>query len=81
MSHMISTELNVLSMVLSWKAFKDQMKTMVAESDRKGIMVPRVRKSNRKASVFSNPIPDCRCLWESTNLTLKWTHTSHAPDL
>ncbi|KAF7140621.1 hypothetical protein RHSIM_Rhsim06G0107100 [Rhododendron simsii] len=66
---------------ISWKAFKDQMKTMVAESDRKGIMVPRVRKSNRKASVFSNPIPDCRCLWESTNLTLKWTHTSHAPDL
>ncbi|XP_058219188.1 O-fucosyltransferase 10-like isoform X1 [Rhododendron vialii] len=66
---------------ISWKAFKDQMKTMVAESDRKGIMVPRVRKSNRKASVFSNPIPDCRCLWESTNLTLKLTHTSHAPYL
>ncbi|THG09072.1 hypothetical protein TEA_003545 [Camellia sinensis var. sinensis] len=46
---------------ISWKVFKDQMEAMLAESDRKGIMVPRVKKSNRKSSVFTNPMPECRC--------------------
>ncbi|CAL5348336.1 unnamed protein product [Camellia sinensis] len=66
---------------ISWKVFKDQMEAMLAESDRKGIMVPRVKKSNRKSSVFTNPMPECRCLWESKNSTLKaWARTFHTPD-
>ncbi|KAG6707350.1 hypothetical protein I3842_06G026200 [Carya illinoinensis] len=52
-------------MGLSWKAFKDQMKEMLNESDRKGIMVPRVRKLNRKTSVYTYPLPECRCLQKS----------------
>ncbi|KAK2981162.1 hypothetical protein RJ640_024385 [Escallonia rubra] len=55
---------------ISWEAFKDQMELMVAESDRKGVMVSRVGKSNRKTSVYSKPFPECRCLWESQNLKL-----------
>lgn len=55
---------------ISWKVFKDQMQAMLAENDRKGIMVPRVKKSNRKSSIFKNPMPECRCLWEPKNLTL-----------
>uniref|UniRef100_A0A5B7AFA2 O-fucosyltransferase family protein n=1 Tax=Davidia involucrata TaxID=16924 RepID=A0A5B7AFA2_DAVIN len=65
---------------ISWDAFKDQMKAMLAESDRKGIMIPRVRKTKRKTSIYTNPLPDCRCLWESQNSTLKSTHTFHMLD-
>ncbi|CAN4121074.1 unnamed protein product [Withania somnifera] len=54
---------------ISWIDFKDQMGSMLAESDRKGIMVPRVKKSTRKGSVYSNPLPECRCLWESKRAT------------
>ncbi|KAA8546366.1 hypothetical protein F0562_002895 [Nyssa sinensis] len=61
---------------ISWDSFKDQMKAMLAESDRKGIMVPRVRKTKRKTSIYTNPLPECRCLWESQNSTLKLTFTS-----
>ncbi|CAA0827874.1 O-fucosyltransferase family protein [Striga hermonthica] len=50
---------------LSWDYFKDEMETMLAESDRKSIMVPRVKKSTRKGSIYLNPLPECRCLWES----------------
>ncbi|XP_049380900.1 O-fucosyltransferase 10-like [Solanum stenotomum] len=53
----------------SWIDFKDQMGSMLAESDRKGIMVPRVKKSTRKGSIYSNPLPECRCLWESKRTT------------
>lgn len=53
----------------SWIDFKDQMGSMLAESDRKGIMVPRVKKSTRKGSIYSNPLPECRCLWESKRAT------------
>ncbi|XP_055835693.1 O-fucosyltransferase 10-like [Solanum dulcamara] len=53
----------------SWMDFKDQMGSMLAESDRKGIMVPRVKKSTRKGSIYSNPLPECRCLWESKRAT------------
>ncbi|KAG8378308.1 hypothetical protein BUALT_Bualt08G0123900 [Buddleja alternifolia] len=52
---------------LSWDIFKDEMELMVAESDRKSIMVPRVKKSTRKGSIYLNPLPECRCLWESQN--------------
>ncbi|KOM48486.1 hypothetical protein LR48_Vigan07g219000 [Vigna angularis] len=50
---------------ISWRAFKDQMEDMLSESDRKGIMVPRVRKINRKTSVYTYPLPECRCLQQS----------------
>lgn len=53
----------------SWIDFKGQMGSMLAESDRKGIMVPRVKKSTRKGSIYSNPLPECRCLWESKRAT------------
>ncbi|XP_015166164.1 uncharacterized protein At1g04910-like [Solanum tuberosum] len=53
----------------SWIDFKDQMGSMLAESDRKGIMVPRAKKSTRKGSIYSNPLPECRCLWESKRTT------------
>ncbi|GMP47065.1 hypothetical protein CsSME_00014992 [Camellia sinensis var. sinensis] len=65
---------------ISWKAFKDKMEAMLAESDRKGAMVPRVTKSNRKSSIFSHPSPECKCLWESKNSTLKWTLISQIPN-
>ncbi|XP_047959098.1 O-fucosyltransferase 10-like isoform X1 [Salvia hispanica] len=53
----------------SWEGFKDEMDTMLAESDRRSIMVPRAKKSTRKGSIYSNPLPECRCLWESQNST------------
>ncbi|XP_057795816.1 O-fucosyltransferase 10-like [Salvia miltiorrhiza] len=53
----------------SWDGFKDEMETMLAESDRRSIMVPRVKKSTRKGSIYLNPLPECRCLWESQNST------------
>ncbi|KAM4077270.1 hypothetical protein ACJW30_12G126200 [Castanea mollissima] len=52
---------------LSWKDFKDQMKEMLNESDRKGMMVPRVRKFNRKTSVYTHPLPECGCLQRPPN--------------
>lgn len=40
---------------------------MLSDSDRKGTFVPQVKKSRRKDSIYSNPIPECRCLLESKN--------------
>ncbi|XP_051139927.1 O-fucosyltransferase 10-like [Andrographis paniculata] len=54
---------------ISWSSFKDEMESMLIESDRKSIMVPRVKKSTRKGSIYLNPLPECRCLWESQNST------------
>ncbi|KAH6782709.1 hypothetical protein C2S51_008002 [Perilla frutescens var. frutescens] len=54
---------------ISWESFKDEMEMMLAESDCRSIMVPRVKKSKRKGSVYLNPLPECRCLWESHNST------------
>ncbi|CAK9139856.1 unnamed protein product [Ilex paraguariensis] len=62
---------------ISWQDLKDQMGAMLAESDRKGLMVPRVKKYDRKTSIYSNPLPGCRCLWQSQNSSLKWTNISH----
>lgn len=63
----------------SWSALKDQMDDMLSESDRKGIMVPRVRKINRKTSVYTYPLPECRCLQESlVNKTID--HNVDIPD-
>ncbi|KAH9691033.1 O-fucosyltransferase 11 [Citrus sinensis] len=47
-------------MNISWVTFKDQMEIMLSENDRKGIMVPRVRKINRKTSIYTYPLPECR---------------------
>ncbi|CAI0587240.1 unnamed protein product [Linum tenue] len=47
---------------ISWKGFKDEMQVMLAESDRKGLMVPRVKKINRKTSIYMYPLPECSCL-------------------
>lgn len=52
-------------LVYSWNGFKDQMEAMLAESDRKGMIVPRVKKFNRKSSVYTYPFPECRCLQQS----------------
>lgn len=54
-------------MDLSWKAFKNEMEEMLNESDRKGMMVPRVKKFNRKTSVYTFPLPECRCIQKSHN--------------
>ncbi|KAH9756872.1 O-fucosyltransferase 11 [Citrus sinensis] len=47
-------------MNISWVTFKDQMEIMLSENDRKGIIVPRVRKINRKTSIYTYPLPECR---------------------
>lgn len=61
----------LLDMDMSWKAFKDQMEAMLTESDRKGMMVPRVRKINRKTSIYTYPLPECECLQNSLNSTVE----------
>jgi hypothetical protein len=48
--------------ICSWKDFKDDMEAMLLESDRKGMMIPRVRKFNRKNSIYTFPLPECDCL-------------------
>ena len=54
----------------SWQEVKEGMKTMLVESNREGIMVPKITKSNRKSSVYKHPFPECACLQEAQNLTL-----------
>ena len=61
----------------SWKAFKDEMEVMLTESDRKGMMVPRVKKFNRKTSIYTYPLPECACLQHSNNSTLKLTDSAN----
>ncbi|XP_002284399.1 O-fucosyltransferase 10 [Vitis vinifera] len=67
-------------MDISWKAFKNEMESMLIESDRKGMNVPRIKKSRRKSSIYTYPLPECRCLLESQNSTIKFTHTTHMLD-
>lgn len=38
---------------------------MLAESNRRGMVIPRVKKFNRKSSVYNYPLPECRCLQHS----------------
>ncbi|XP_065847048.1 O-fucosyltransferase 10-like [Euphorbia lathyris] len=63
-------------MQMSWKAFKAQMEIMLTDSDRKGLLVPRVKKINRKTSIYTYPLPECGCL-QSHNTSLKLTHTTN----
>ncbi|CAN8288756.1 unnamed protein product, partial [Cochlearia groenlandica] len=51
-------------MDMRWEVFKKEMKAMLGESDRKGVMVPRVRKINRKTSVYTYPLPECECIFQ-----------------
>ncbi|KAL8125203.1 O-fucosyltransferase 10-like isoform X2 [Apium graveolens] len=60
---------------ISWSAFTNEMKLMLAESDRKSIMIPITVNSNKRDSLYSSPFPECRCLWEAHNSTLKLPHT------
>ncbi|KAL1815644.1 hypothetical protein ACET3Z_018218 [Daucus carota] len=62
---------------ISWSSFKDEMKLMLAESDRRSVMVPRSVNSNRRDSLYSSPFPECRCVWEAWNSTLKLPHAVH----
>ncbi|CAA7062341.1 unnamed protein product [Microthlaspi erraticum] len=50
-------------MGLRWEDFKKEMRVMLGESDRKGVMVPRLRKINRKTSVYTYPLPECECIF------------------
>ncbi|KAK4740847.1 hypothetical protein SAY87_024435 [Trapa incisa] len=54
---------------VSWKNFKLQMAAMLQENDRKGMIIPRVKKFNRKTSIYKFPLPECGCLQRSNNLT------------
>ncbi|GKV37637.1 hypothetical protein SLEP1_g45641 [Rubroshorea leprosula] len=58
-------------MAISWKAFKNQMEVMLTESDHKGMMVPRIKKINRKTSIYAYPLSECSCLQQYHNSTLK----------
>lgn len=52
-------------LTISWKMFKDQMKSMLVETDRKGFAL---RKG--KQSIYSCPSPECICYRRSINSTL-----------
>lgn len=52
---------------------------MLLENDRKGMIIPRVKKFNRKTSIYMFPLPECGCLQQSNNLTaLEVPHSSNA---
>ncbi|XP_004292679.1 PREDICTED: uncharacterized protein At1g04910 [Fragaria vesca subsp. vesca] len=54
-------------MGISWTDFRLEMQTMLRESDRKGMIIPRVKKFTRKSSVYTYPLPECRCLQRHNN--------------
>ncbi|XP_057523412.1 O-fucosyltransferase 10-like isoform X1 [Amaranthus tricolor] len=55
---------------ISWEEIKDQVKVMLVESNREGLMMPRIKKSSRHNSIYKYPFPQCRCLQEAQNLTV-----------
>ncbi|KAK6114866.1 hypothetical protein DH2020_007135 [Rehmannia glutinosa] len=67
-----NTSISSLVYIVSWLAVgihsRIEMESMLAESDRKSIMVPRVKKSTRKGSIYLNPLPECRFESESASL-------------
>ncbi|KAJ6930569.1 O-fucosyltransferase 10-like [Populus alba x Populus x berolinensis] len=65
------------NLTISWKDFKDDMDAMLLESDRKGMMIPRVRKFNRKNSIYTFPLPECDCL-QSHDSSRELNHTLNA---
>ncbi|XP_030443090.1 O-fucosyltransferase 10-like [Syzygium oleosum] len=60
---------------ISWTSFKLQMEAMLRENDRKGMIVPRVKKFNRKTSIYTYPLPECGCLQQSNDSTHRLAHT------
>ncbi|TQE08903.1 hypothetical protein C1H46_005517 [Malus baccata] len=54
-------------MSMSWNDFKLEMEAILTESDRKGKIVPRVKKFTRKSSVYTYPLPECSCLQKHNN--------------
>ncbi|KAI4388064.1 hypothetical protein MLD38_000433 [Melastoma candidum] len=56
---------------MRWADFKHEMETMLRESDHKASVVPRVKKFNRKTSIYAFPFPECRCLQSLGNSS--WT--------
>ncbi|RWR83495.1 O-fucosyltransferase family protein isoform 2 [Cinnamomum micranthum f. kanehirae] len=50
---------------ISWEVFKYQMKSMLVESDRKGIVLRRTNQS-----IYLHPSPECMCYQRSINSTL-----------
>ncbi|XP_010274355.1 PREDICTED: uncharacterized protein At1g04910-like [Nelumbo nucifera] len=63
---------------ISWKDFKVHVEEMLVESDRKGIMVPRMGQESKQTSIYAYPFPECRCLHGSQNLTLSSAQTLHS---
>ncbi|OWM88450.1 hypothetical protein CDL15_Pgr003862 [Punica granatum] len=65
---------------ISWRDFKLQMGAMLLENNRKGMIIPRVKKFNRKTSIYTFPLPECGCLQQSNNSTaLEVPRSSSAP--
>ncbi|XP_030524828.1 O-fucosyltransferase 10-like [Rhodamnia argentea] len=60
---------------ISWSSLKLQMEAMLRENDRKGMIVPRVKKFNRKTSIYTYPLPECGCLQQSNDSTHRPVHT------
>lgn len=60
---------------ISWSSFKLQMEAMLRENDRKGMIVPRVKKFNRKTSIYTYPLPECGCLQQTNDSTHRPVHT------
>ncbi|KAF6139497.1 hypothetical protein GIB67_005134 [Kingdonia uniflora] len=67
----------VLCGMCCWKAFKKQMKLMLAENDREGFVVPRDRTVDKRSSIYAHPTQECRCLRESPNSTFRLDPTAH----
>ncbi|KAH9613249.1 hypothetical protein KSS87_016953 [Heliosperma pusillum] len=55
---------------ISWLEIQDKVKLMLVESNREGLMVPGISKSNRKNSIYKYPFPECSCIQEAQNLTV-----------
>ncbi|KAL2893186.1 O-fucosyltransferase 11 [Bienertia sinuspersici] len=65
---------------ISWQEIKDEVKVMLTESNREGLMMPRIKKSSRHNSVYKYPFPQCRCLQEAQNLTVNLANVSDVLD-
>lgn len=66
---------------ISWQEIKDNVKMMLVESNREGLMMPRMTKSNRKSSIYKHPFPECTCLQEAQNLTVSQSSIGEVLDL
>ncbi|KAK9758239.1 hypothetical protein RND81_01G217300 [Saponaria officinalis] len=65
---------------ISWAEIQETVKLMLVDSNREGLMVPGISKSNRKNSIYKHPFPDCRCLQEAQNLTVSRANIDNVLD-